>query len=385
MKYDYIITGTGAAGLSLAYYLSQSALNEKRVLLIDRVQKNKNDRTWCFWESGENPFEAIVHHSWTQLYFKSSSLDQLMDISPYQYKMIQGLDFYNYILNILKQHPNFEIIQETVKSIDNQLNKAIVYTQNKTYEAHFVFNSIIFDHIDFSKSNSIAQHFGGWIIETEQPIFDPTKATLMDFRIPQCNETRFMYLLPTSKNTALIEATAFSNNILSAAQYDEMILDYIQEFTTIDKYKILHKEIGVIPMTNYNFKQHNQSNIIQIGTMGGNVKSSTGYAFMRIQNATKKIVQALEKGKSPHLKPHWFDQRFVIYDSILLNVMLKKRVPIQQVFSSLFKKNKAANVLQFLGEQTTFLKELSVIIAAPKVPFIQAAFDELWTIIQGKK
>ncbi len=385
MKYDYIITGTGAAGLSLAYYLSQSSLKEKRVLLIDRAKKNKNDRTWCFWENGDNPFETIVHHTWEELYFKSPTLDKLMDISPYRYKMIQGLDFYNHILNILKQHPNFEIIQDEVKSIDNQIDKAIVHTKNNTFEAHFVFNSIVFEYVDFSKSNSLAQHFGGWIIETEAPVFDPSKATLMDFRIPQCDETRFMYLLPTSQNTALIEATAFSNNILSAAQYDDMIVDYIQEFTEIGAYKILHKEIGVIPMTNYNFKKNNQSNVIHIGTMGGNVKSSTGYAFMSIQNFTKKIVTALEKEESPHLKQHWFDKRFVIYDSILLNVMLKKRVPIQQVFSLLFKRNKAGNVLKFLGEQTSFLRELSVIIAAPKIPFLQAAFDEMWQLIRRKK
>lgn len=49
-KYDYIIAGGGLAGLSLAYYMNQTVLREKSILIIDQDTKTKNDRTWCFWE-----------------------------------------------------------------------------------------------------------------------------------------------------------------------------------------------------------------------------------------------------------------------------------------------------------------------------------------------
>jgi lycopene beta-cyclase len=49
-KYDFIIAGGGLAGLSLAYYMNQTVLREKSILIIDQDTKTKNDRTWCFWE-----------------------------------------------------------------------------------------------------------------------------------------------------------------------------------------------------------------------------------------------------------------------------------------------------------------------------------------------
>ena len=52
-KYDYIIAGGGLSGLSLAYYLNHSTLRNKSVLIIDQDDKTKDDRTWSFWEKGE--------------------------------------------------------------------------------------------------------------------------------------------------------------------------------------------------------------------------------------------------------------------------------------------------------------------------------------------
>jgi len=322
-------------------------------------------------------FEEVVHHQWEELYFKSPDVDKLLDIEPYRYKMIRGIDFYNHILQHLEQFDNITVLKAEVISIKNQKDKAIVETKQATYEAKFVFNSIILEKIDTSKYNYVAQHFGGWLIRTKQKQFNPNQAILMDFRIPQHGETRFMYLLPTDEQTALLEATAFSNNILSEDEYGEMIKDYIRDFTDIGDYEIIHKEIGVIPMTDYNFKKHNKPRIVQIGTMGGQVKPSSGYAFTRIQKQVKEIVVQLEKGKLPHLKESVFRKRFMAYDTILLNVMINNRVSASRIFSQLFKKNKGVDVLKFLNEQTSFLHELVIINAAPKIPFIIAAFDEM--------
>jgi glycine/D-amino acid oxidase-like deaminating enzyme len=39
--YDFIIAGGGLAGLSLAYYLSQSSLENAKILIIDQSEKRK--------------------------------------------------------------------------------------------------------------------------------------------------------------------------------------------------------------------------------------------------------------------------------------------------------------------------------------------------------
>ncbi|MFZ9662091.1 MAG: lycopene cyclase family protein, partial [Chitinophagaceae bacterium] len=69
-QYDYIIAGTGCAGLSLAVALSDAGLTRgKKILLIDREQKIKHDRTWCFWEKEDGRFDEIVFRKWNAVNF----------------------------------------------------------------------------------------------------------------------------------------------------------------------------------------------------------------------------------------------------------------------------------------------------------------------------
>jgi hypothetical protein len=45
------------SGLSLAYYLINSKLRNKQILIIEPVErKEQNDRTWAFGKKGANPF-----------------------------------------------------------------------------------------------------------------------------------------------------------------------------------------------------------------------------------------------------------------------------------------------------------------------------------------
>jgi lycopene beta-cyclase len=75
--YDYIILGTGCAGFSLAYRMSQNAFfANKKILLLDQNIKAANDRTWSFWEKGDGIFEKIVHHKWQTCIYTDGVLKQ---------------------------------------------------------------------------------------------------------------------------------------------------------------------------------------------------------------------------------------------------------------------------------------------------------------------
>src|SRR5688572_10355218 len=94
--FDYIITGAGCAGLSLLVRLIQSGnFANKKILLVDKEDKNKNDRTWCFWEKEIGFFESIVYKRWEKLWFHSDFLSRQLSLAPYTYKLIRGIDFYN--------------------------------------------------------------------------------------------------------------------------------------------------------------------------------------------------------------------------------------------------------------------------------------------------
>ncbi|MEL6925000.1 MAG: lycopene cyclase family protein, partial [Bacteroidota bacterium] len=145
----------------------------------------------------------------------------------------------------------------------------------------------------------------------------------------------------------------------------------------LDSYEILHQEFGIIPMTDYPFKTFKGARIVNMGTAGGQVKPSSGYTFVRIQERADLIVRAIEQQRLSQLPSRGQGWRYRLYDSILLNVMLKNRIPISDVFTDLFKKNKPSQVLHFLDEKTSFFEEFFIMNSCPKIPFLKGFAHEM--------
>ena len=118
---------------------------------------------------------------------------------------------------------------------------------------------------------------------------------LMDFRLEQKEGATFMYVLPTSKNEALIEYTLFSKDLLEKEVYKQELTKYIADFLGIEDYEITHTEFGVIPMSLAKFDRNPnaQSRILNIGTAGGFTKSSSGYTFQFIQKNSEILIKKL--------------------------------------------------------------------------------------------
>lgn len=381
-RYDYIITGAGCAGLSLLRSMMQhSFFYNKKILLIDKDNKTTNDRTWCFWEQQPGLFEDIVYYRWQQIDFYSDDFSARFDLAPYQYKMVRGIDLYTTVLQEAKAHSNIEIINEHVQSVSSNESYAAVKTVNGEFHADYVFNSIIFndwkqDALHQKNIYVLFQHFKGWMIETDENIFDERIATFMDFRVSQAKGTTFMYVLPVSKKTALIEYTLFSEEILQQAAYDAALEDYIHSILNISRYKILHAEFGVIPMTNYPFSKGGER-LINIGIAGGQTKASSGYTFQFIQKHSAKIIDALLHEKNPLPAQPVLEKRFHLYDSILLHVLKKKKMSGDKLFAQLFQKNSPQAVLKFLDNETTIKEELKIMNSVSLGVFLPAALKEI--------
>ena len=143
-----------------------------------------------------------------------------------------------------------------------ETNKTTVKTDKKSYTANHVFDSRIAQ--DYYKSikdyTNIVQHFKGWVIKTKKDIFDENSMTMMDYRLKDGNQTTFTYVLPFSKNEALIEFTYFTENIVNESIYDNYIKKYISDFLKIKSYEVIETEMGQIPMTNLDPIPHHQPN-----------------------------------------------------------------------------------------------------------------------------
>jgi lycopene beta-cyclase len=416
--YDFILAGGGLAGLSLAYHLINSPLRDRSILLVDKDAKQQNDRTWCFWEEQPTLFDEIAYRVWHRLRFVGDDFTREFELAPYRYQMIRGLDFYDFTRERLSQCANVTFVRGNIDRVDDGVEQAMIAADGRSFSGSWLFDSTLPPSLRGSvpaslrgaqaerneveskratkqsptASNEIAssasdllamtndqhyhhlyQHFRGWEIETDQPVFNPALPTLFDFRTRQAGHMRFVYTLPFAENRALIEYTLFSAHLLSPEEYDAGLKAYIEEVLGLQQYAINHVEAGVIPMTDHPFPRRLGQRVMSIGTKGGRVKSSTGYAFLRIQRDSAAIVQSLIEHGQPFEIPAQ-PRRFALHDSILLNIMTHHPDDLKPIFTLMFKNNPIQRIFGFLDETSSLNEETRFIASLPSGRFLQALF-----------
>ena len=375
----YIFTGSGLSALLTVYEMLLSGkCKDKTILLIDENPKKTNDRTWCFWDE-KALFEELVSTKWSQAVFANEHQNRVLTLHPYQYKKINGIDFYHFVFQKISEAKNVQFLNEKVLGFQDFGTHCEVQTATETYSCTQIINSIYNpEAVQLQdKFPLIQQHFLGWFIKTASPAFTPNCATFMDFSVAQKGNTRFMYVLPTSTTEALIEYTLFSKDLLLKEEYEAEIKKYIQNLG-ISEYEILEKEQGTIPMTCYPFWKHNTKNSINIGSAGGWTKASTGYTFKNATKKAKELVAFLETG-TDFRKVHKIN-KFWFYDLLLLDILSAKNELGSSIFSSLFSKGNPTVIFKFLDEETSFLEDLRVIWKCPKKIFIKALLKRLLSL-----
>jgi len=377
VQYDYIIIGTGIAGFQLALEFSKdSFFSSKRIALIDKSHKTINNKTLSFWEKGEGKWDSIVTKSWSEASIYTRNKNLSLKLNPYNYKTIRAIDFYNKIKIELSNLTNFTFITEEVLSIENKTILKVKTKQN-SYKAKHVFDSRIPEEY-YLKSNNytkIKQHFKGWVIKTDSPVFDTNKFTMMDYRLKDGEQTTFTYVLPFSENKALIEFTYFTKNIVEQSTYDQFIKNYISDHLKIKNYEIIETETGIIPMTNFPFEKYSEKNITKIGTAGGWVKGSTGYSFKHTEKKVASIIFNIKNGLD-HSK-FLFIKKYKFYDKIFLKVLNDENGKGEWIFEQLYSKNSIDTILKFLDEETSVLEELKIMKSLFSFAFIKAFFKTL--------
>ncbi|MEO8412290.1 MAG: lycopene cyclase family protein [Ginsengibacter sp.] len=377
--YDYIFLGAGCASLSIIMrMIASKKFISKKILLIDKEPKTKNDRTWCFWEQDPGFFEDIVYSKWGSLLFNTKGHKAIsLEMGNYQYKMIRGIDFYKKCFAAIQQQENITIVYGEISFEETTGTLLIIQLNNEPLlpgKNTIVFNSLYIPPIKQKNKFYLLQHFKGWVIESPDHLFKENQATLMDFNVSQDNGTAFVYVLPLSSSKALIEYTLFSEDLLPAAEYNRALKNYVEIFPGLTNYKIVEEEFGVIPMTNHDFSFY-KNGMYYIGTAGGQTKASTGYTFRFIQKQADKILDELvaKGGLSGNYK---INKRFLFYDSTLLHILSKKLLSGKIIFFILFNKNRASAIFKFLDNETSLKEEIKLLNSLPKKIFIKAGYTE---------
>ncbi|MPL99966.1 hypothetical protein SDC9_46188 [bioreactor metagenome] len=293
--------------------------------------------------------------------------------------MIRGLDFYNFVYQFATACPNVHFMQSKICSMQVTGDQVEVATSDGTYKAAYAFNSTrLFQPGTQTDQHSLYMHFKGLTIRTEAPVFNHGKGTLMDFNVNQHDGMAFMYMLPTSPNEALLEYTVINGVVLNPGAYDEALQTYINEALHLSQVKIVREESGIIPMTKKKFPVHHKQRIIHIGTAGGCVKASSGYAFQFIQRQTAKIVMNLKQNRKPIVKCSFRDKKFNLYDNAFLEVLISGKMRGDELMSRIFKYNSGGTVLAFLDNESSFTDEFNMMTTLPANIFLPVTLKEFF-------
>ena len=340
-------------------------LDGKRILAIDPDEKITNDKTYCFWSEDSDAitqsFGDIIDSEWSQIGINQHPPES---IAPQRYRHIRSEALYARTKQTLEHH-GATILIGRVRRLTDVGDWVEVRTQRAQFIGRHVFDSR--PPVMPSKGNRLWlwQSFVGLRVESEEDVFDKDVYTMMDFSIPQDGFTQFIYILPFSKRTALIEVTRFGIEKIETETARKHLDAYIRE--RIGTVRELDLETGAIPMTNQSFEPAKSPRITRLGTAAGRVKPSTGYSFLRsYEHATQ-----LADRNYTSLKPSAWN-RFAFYDTLLLTILARWPHWATRIFTALFRRIKPQRVLQFLDERTTLREDIALFSVLPFAPFLRA-------------
>lgn len=370
-RYFYVIIGGGLAGLQLARQLSRDVFFKGKKIAIIDSDFSMPVKTWCFWEKGKGKWDDLLTKSWNKGKFISSEENIDLQLSPYTYKMIKAKDYHQKLQDEIEESGDIEFITDEIQKIDPVTMKA--KGQKKYYGAtHFFDSRVDPSYLESKRHTTIFQHFKGWEVETETPIFTPESFTMMDYRIKYPDATAFTYILPFTEKKALVEYTFFSPFLTEDKVYDEMLQQYFEKILKTKDFKIKSTETGVIPMTDFPFDKANTEQITKIGTGGGWVKPSTGYSFKNTEKRIAKIIENIKSGKRPG--ENLINNKFRKYDAIFLDVLAQNNQKGEEIFTKFYTKNSPQDIFRYLDEETSVSEDLKIMLSLYSFDFVTSFF-----------
>ena len=283
--YDIVFAGAGLAGLSLAARLA-ALPDPPRMLLVDPLQNDTSDRTWCHWQLHESIFDDAITHRWQRWSVDKDHDQTAVGSTDVPYVRIPSDRFRQIAWERIKACPRAEFLRGmSVASIEEVSDRAVVHLS----DSRRIESSWVFDSRPLQNDNAPwRQIFRGLELHSPETKLETSTVTLMDFQSAEPEGVRFFYVLPLDAHTALVEDTWLVPSHKTPAFSDDAIVSYASKNLAQTHWQIRHQEEGNLPM---GFSPSASSavekkRIIPWGTTAGAVRASSGYAFSRIQAAS---------------------------------------------------------------------------------------------------
>lgn len=385
--HDFAFIGLGASNSLILLSLIQSGLtSNKKILICEGDAKTENDKTYCFWANDNekivSDFDSIISYRFDKIKLSDNSIKSI-DSQPYHY--IRSIDLYDFVKEEISKKSNIQLVCDYVEDITPNSSLNSINTTSNSYLANYIFDSRP-QKITLTSKNEIFlnQSFLGFHIECNSNSFDVEVFEMMNFSVEQNGSTQFVYLIPFSKKSALIEFTRFGVEKLDEKYAEEQLDRFISE--KYGSYRVLHKETGSIPMTNARVPHHNSSKILRTGASANLIKPSTGYGFKNMHQFAELVTHKIQNNNLNRFNEIGLPskKRFRLYDQLLLFILCFRPIIGKRIFSKLFSSIPIITIFNFLDEKTSLLDEIKIFSKLPLIPFLNASLRVLVNYISWR-
>lgn len=364
IPYDYVFIGMGASnGLMLLEFIKRGYQHTKRIAVIEKAQKNTNDKTYCFWSSPDativKDLSAIISY---QYQFVQTNATKVQSIQDQPYHCIRSIDFYNFLHATIASHPIdvFEYQVDGVKAYSDHIEIAF---NSKVIKGAIVFDSRPPNFTPEANNKSfLLQTFFGYHIRLKEAVLNTDTFQMMNFDVDQSNYTQFVYNLPYAPNECLVELTRFGVDTIDI-NYAKKVLDE-KISAQFGAYEIIAEEEGCIPMTVLKHPASSDDRIIHMGARANLIKPTTGYGFKKMYEFAAAFENSANAGASKI--------RFSFYDHLLLIILIRWPQVGKKIFTALFQKNSIQAIFSFLEEKSSVPAEIKIFASLPILPFLKA-------------
>lgn len=370
---DIIFAGAGLSALSLAVRFA-ALPSPPRMLLVEPRQESIRDRTWCYWQLHETPFDAAITSRWHDWTVRTPTVGTSRRDVRTPYVRIPADRLHQIATDRLAASSRFEFLRGvSVASIEENSDRAVVHlSDGRRIESSWVFDS----RPPREARASWRQIFRGLELHSPEAKLDTSTVTLMDFQSAGPEGIRFFYVLPLDAQTALVEDTWLVASHKAPAFSDDEILSYAAKHLSPASWQIRHREEGNLPMgltSSAPAAVDIKHRIISWGTAAGAVRASSGYAFSRIQAASDRMAAAWQRtGRPDPAAVH--GSRFLDWmDRVFLRAMTDQPERVPEFFVRLFDHVPPNALIRFLESEPRPADILQVMRALPPRPFLRAA------------
>jgi lycopene beta-cyclase len=373
---DIAIIGGGCSGLATAVRLA-TAPTHPSVLILEGTSR-PDTRSWCSWDDGSDPLPEARSATWDRWEVRTDHGTSTGFDPQHPYMLVRAADrraaadrrVAGTSVRILDGAPVTHVTPDDEEGL-------LVRSALGTVQARSALDARgprCPEHTDPGHV-LLHQRFVGHWITTTRPVFDDTTVTLMDFtEQDNTGPVRFVYVLPTSPTTALVESTIFSPDADDPLDHHAHIRQYIQRrwALTTDEWHVDEEEHGCIPMTDAppsDLTRNHSARWAPSAAVIGTTRPSSGYGFARSNRHSNALAQHLTAGTP--VQAYRDRARTRLLDAVFLRFLRDRPDEAAEAFRRLMALP-GPLVVRFMSERSTMLDEVRIILALQKRPFLAA-------------